>query len=828
MFSLLDDVIEPKELVDQLEKPIPILPLRGTVAFPFMILPLTIGVPRSTKLINWAVKEGSLIGLMTSRQPEIDEPYPDQLQQIGVVARIHRVVRGDKDNTQQVIVQGIERIQIDKWTQQDPFIMAQVTLVPDETTAAEEPEIEAYRRRLVSLSNEIVEHLPQVPNEVSQFLEQVDNPRIVLYTVTSNMRMDFNDQLAVLLENSLREKMAHVVRLMNRELEVLEIGMRIRSDTQEKLDKTQREFYLRQQLRAIQKELGEDDDVAAAQEYREKIEEAGLPEEAKKEALRELSRLEKLQPQSAEFGVIQSYLDWMVELPWNILSDDNLDVAHARDVLNADHYDMDDVKQRILEYLAVRKLRTERNFDDEPIEAGREQDRAGGSILLFVGPPGVGKTSLGRSIARSLGREFTRMSLGGVRDEAEIRGHRRTYIGAMPGRIIQALKRAKTRNPVFMLDEVDKIGSDWRGDPSSALLEVLDPQQNFAFRDHYLDVDFDLSEVMFIATANTLDTIPGPLRDRMELIQIDGYTEYEKIEIAKGYLAPRQIKANGLRADEIEYTPAAIRKIIHDYTREAGVRSLEREIGRIARKVATKVAAGDAGPDAAFKVDAEHVPEYLGKPKFHFEAALRTERPGVATGLAVTSAGGDVLFVEATRMPGKDRLTLTGHLGEVMKESAHIALSYVRSRAEQLGIDSDKFDNADIHIHVPAGAVPKDGPSAGVTMITALVSELTGRPVRSEVGMTGEVSLQGQVLPIGGLKQKILAAHRAELKTVIFPKMNEADLEDVPEDVRQEMTFYRAETIDEVLAWALNPVSPDEAATVKASQPALMPEVALN
>jgi ATP-dependent Lon protease len=774
------------------------------------------------------MKEGSLIGLMPSKQPEIDEPYPDQLHEIGVVARLHRVMRGDKDNTQQVIVQGIERIQIDKWTQQDPFIMAHVSLTPDETSDAEESEIEAYRRRLVSLSNEIVEHLPQVPNEISQFLEQVDNPRVVLYTITSNMRMDFNDQLSVLLENSLREKMAHVVRLMNRELEVLEIGMRIRSDTQEKLDKTQREFYLRQQLRAIQKELGEDDDGAAAQEYRQKKEEAGLPEEAKKEALRELARLEKLQPQSAEFGVIQTYLDWMVELPWNILSEDNLDVTHAREVLNADHYDMDDVKQRILEYLAVRKLRTERNFDDDPVEAGREQDRAGGSILLFVGPPGVGKTSLGRSIARSLGREFTRMSLGGVRDEAEIRGHRRTYIGAMPGRIIQALKRAKTRNPVFMLDEVDKIGADWRGDPSSALLEVLDPQQNFAFRDHYLDVDFDLSEVMFIATANTLDTIPGPLRDRMELIQIDGYTEYEKIEIAKGYLIPRQIKANGLRDEEIEYTTAAIRKIIHDYTRESGVRSLEREIGRIGRKIATKVAAGEPGSTAAFHIDVEQVPEYLGKAKFHFEAALRTERPGVATGLAVTSAGGDVLFVEATRMPGKDRLTLTGQLGDVMKESAHIALSYVRSRAEQLGIDSDKFDNADIHIHVPAGAVPKDGPSAGVTMITALVSELTGRPVRAEVGMTGEVSLQGQVLPIGGLKQKILAAHRAGLKTVIFPKLNDADLEEVPEDVRREMTFQQAETIDEVLAWAINPPGTAEESGVKVTQPALMPEVALN
>lgn len=812
MFNLLDDLLEErKNLTELIDGDIPVLPLRGTVAFPFIIMPLNIGVPRSLKLVNWAVKEGSLIALVTSKHPDVDEPTPDQLYDIGVLARIHRVMRSDRDSsTQQIIVQGIERIKIDEWLTSEPFLKARVSLRADTVTPAESSEIEAYRRRVLELSGDIVEHLPQVPNEVNQFLEQVDDPRIIVYTIASNMRMDFDDQLDILLEDSLREKMALMVRLMSRELEVLEIGQRIRTDTQETLDQTQREYYLRQQLRAIQKELGEDDDEAIIDEYREKIENAGIPEEAKKEALRELSRLEKLQPQSAEFGVIQTYLDWMVELPWNKLSDDNLDIKHARHVLNADHYDMDDVKQRILEFLAVRKLRLERNLDDEEIEKGREQDRAGGSILLFVGPPGVGKTSLGRSIARSLGREFTRMSLGGVRDEAEIRGHRRTYIGAMPGRVIQALKRVQTRNPVFMLDEVDKIGSDWRGDPSSALLEVLDPQQNYAFRDHYLDVDFDLSQVMFIATANTLDTIPGPLRDRMELIQLDGYTEYEKVEIARGYLIPRQIKANGLRDDEISYSEEAIRRIIHDYTREAGVRNLEREIGRVARKVATKVAAGDSpnGDGKTFHIDAEQVADYLGKAKFHFEAALRTEKAGVSTGLAVTAVGGDVLFVEATRMPGKDRLTLTGHLGDVMKESAQIALSYVRSHGQELGIDSDKFDNADIHLHVPAGAVPKDGPSAGVTMVTALVSLLTGRPVRSDVGMTGEVSLQGQVLPIGGLKQKVLAAHRAGLKTVIFPKLNEADLDDVPEDVRREMSFVMAETIDEVLEEALSSTVP--------------------
>jgi ATP-dependent Lon protease len=671
MFSSFDDSVIRTDGEDSFPTELPILPLRGTVAFPFIIMPLSIGVPRSVSLIRAAIKDNSLIGLVVSKEPEIEEPGPEQLYEVGVVGRIHRVVRGENDSLQ-VIIQGIERFKVESWTQTEPFLMAKISMAPDVVEENKTSEIEALKRRILELSRAIVEHLPQVPNEVSQFLDQIDNPRTIVYTIASNMRMDLEDRLKLLLEDTLREKMAHLVRLMTHELEVLEIGQQIRSETQEELDKTQREYYLRQQLKAIQKELGEGDDEAVTAEYREKIEAAGLPEEAKKEALRELSRLEKLQPQSAEYGVIQTYLDWMVSLPWNKLSEDNLDIKHARQVLDTDHYDIKDVKERILEYLAVRKLRLERQLDNEPVESGREQDRAGGSILLFVGPPGVGKTSLGRSIARALGREFTRMSLGGVRDEAEIRGHRRTYIGALPGRVIQSLKRVGTRNPVFMLDEVDKIGSDWRGDPSSALLEVLDPQQNFAFRDHYLDVDFDLSQVMFIATANTLDTIPAPLRDRMELIQLDGYTEYEKLEIAKGYLVPRQIKANGLREDEIQFEDQALRQIIRDYTRESGVRNLEREIGRVARKVATRIAAGElAVSDSddttqAITIGPAQVKEYLGKPKFHFEAALRTEKAGVATGLAVTAVGGDVLFIEAARMPGKDRLTLTGQLGDVM------------------------------------------------------------------------------------------------------------------------------------------------------------------
>ena len=815
MFSSFDESINQIDGDETFPSELPILPLRNTVAFPFIIMPLSIGVPRSINLIRAAIKDNSLIGLIVSKEPENEEPGPEQLYETGVLARIHRVVRGEKDSLQ-VIVQGIERFKVESWNQSEPFMTAKISMAPDIVEEDKATEIEALKRRILELSHAIVEHLPQVPNEISQFLDQIENPRTIVYTIASNMRMDLEERLKILLEDTLRGKMSHLVHLMTRELEVLEIGQQIRSETQEELDKTQREYYLRQQLKAIQKELGEGDDQVSTAEYREKIEAAGMPEEAKKEALREVSRLEKLQPQSAEYGVIQTYLDWIVSLPWNKLTEDNMDIVHARHVLNADHYDMEDVKERILEYLAVRKLRLERHVDDKPVEAGREQDRAGGSILLFVGPPGVGKTSLVRSIARSLGREFTRMSLGGVRDEAEIRGHRRTYIGALPGRVIQSLKRVGTRNPVFMLDEVDKVGSDWRGDPSSALLEVLDPQQNYAFRDHYLDVDFDLSQVMFIATANTLDTIPAPLRDRMEIIQLDGYTEYEKVEIAKGYLVPRQIKANGLYEGEIQFQEDALRQIIRDYTREAGVRNLEREIGRVIRKVATKVASGElitsngngAAAAQTVSIGAAQVREYLGKPKFYFEATLRTEKAGVATGLAVTPVGGDVLFIEAARMPGKDRLTLTGQLGDVMKESAQIALSYIRAHAHELGIDSTKFNDADIHLHVPAGAVPKDGPSAGVTMVTALVSLLTDRPVRAEVGMTGEVSLQGHVLPIGGLKQKILAAHRAGLRTVIFPKRNDADLDDVPEDVRREMTFYMTETIDEVLAHALSSAIP--------------------
>jgi ATP-dependent Lon protease len=657
----------------------------------------------------------------------------------------------------------------------------------------------------------------------------------------------------------LTHKMEHLVKVLTHELEVREIGQQIQEKAKEEIEKTQREYYLRQQMDAIRKELGEGEDGRReVEEYRQKIEESGMTEEAKEEAERELARLEKMPPQAAEYWVIKTYLDWLVALPWQTLTADHLDISDARVVLDEDHYDLEDVKERILEFLAVRKLRQERGLDeiDESDLQGRKVEGSG-AILSLVGPPGVGKTSLGQSIARALGRKFTRMSLGGMRDEAEIRGHRRTYIGAMPGRIMQAVKRAGVKNPVFMLDEVDKIGSDWRGDPSSALLEVLDPQQNHAFRDHYLDVDFDLSQVLFICTGNTVATIPAPLLDRMETIELDGYTEYDKLHIAEQYLVPRQLKVNGLLPDEIAFGEQAIRAIIRDFTREAGVRQLEREIGKICRKVATQVAEtkeeqrAEAGKEAAevvevvetvtsetalsvtetseaeavsesvepIEITPEKVREYLGKPRYRFEAALRTERPGVATGLAWTPTGGEVLFVEAAAMPGADgNLILTGHLGDVMRESARIALSYVESHLEDLGLGNDCCKGK-IHLHVPSGAVPKDGPSAGITMVTALVSLLTGRTVYPDLGMTGEVTLQGQVLPIGGLKLKVMAAHRAGLKRVIVPKLNDVDLDELPDKIRNEVEFILVEDLNEVLEHALTPKEPDP-------EPEVTPEVA--
>jgi ATP-dependent Lon protease len=806
--SDLDEKVAPSEESDSSPSPaipeeLPILPLRGVVVYPLMVLPLTVGQPRSVQLVDDVVVGNRLVGLVASKDPEIDEPAPDEVYQVGTVALIHRLIKSP-DGTMRIIVQGVERIHIDEWTAKEPYLKAKVSALPDTLPEEGNVEAEALMRNVVDLFGRLVALVPHLPDELMMAAVGTDDPRQLVYLISTSMRMDLQDAQEILELDQVADKLRRLTNILTRELEVLELGKKIQSEAQSEMEKMQREYFLREQLKAIQRELGEgDEQQMEIEELRTKITEAGMPEEAEKEALRELSRLEKLPPAAAEYGVIRTYLDWLTSLPWSVTTQDTLDITYARQVLDEDHYDLDKIKERILEYLSVRKLRLERATEREQEELQprdlirRERE---GVILCFIGPPGVGKTSLGQSIARALGRKFTRMSLGGVRDEAEIRGHRRTYIGAMPGRIIQTIRRVGSKNPIIMLDEVDKIGADWRGDPSSALLEVLDPEQNREFRDHYLDVPFDLSQVMFITTANILDTIPGPLRDRMEILRLSGYTEEEKVKIAKGYLVPRQIRENGLRAAEISFADGAIHTIIRDYTREAGVRSLERQIGAVCRKVATQIAEGQSEPAV---IEADQISEYLGKPVFFFEAAERCDLPGVATGLSVTAVGGDILFVEATKMPGQKGLTITGQLGDVMKESAQAALSYVRSQAENLGFDKDFFNTNDVHIHVPAGAVPKDGPSAGVTIATALASMLTGRLVRADTGMTGEITLRGQVLPVGGIKEKVLAAHRAGLRLVIIPKRNEKDLDDLPQDIRDEMKFVLVDRVDEVLTTAL-------------------------
>jgi len=782
-----------------------ILPLRGVVVYPVTFQALSVGQPRSIQLVDDATVQKQMIGLVTARDEQTEEPGPEDVYQIGVAAVIHRMIKAP-DGTIRLLVQGVERIRIDEWVGEKPYLKARVSPLPDQVE--EDIEVEALMRNAVDLLRRLVSLVSQLPDELLMAALNLDDPRQLVYFVATNIRMEIPDAQAILEIDGVREKLLKLTSIMTKELEVLELGRKIQSEAQSEMEKMQREYFLREQLKAIKKELGEEDETAVeVEEYRKRIAEAGMPEEAEKEALRELSRMEKMPPQAAEYSVIKTYLDWLTDMPWQVSTEDQLDIAHARQVLDEDHYDLEDIKERILEYLAVRKLKLERKEEREQEEVSDLiRGEREGVILCFVGPPGTGKTSLGRSIARALGRKFIRMSLGGMRDEAEIRGHRRTYIGAMPGRIIQGIKRVGTRNPVFMLDEIDKVGADWRGDPSSALLEVLDPEQNRDFRDHYLDVPFDLSEVMFITTANMLSPIPAPLRDRMEILDLDGYTEDEKVHIAQQYLIPRQIRENSLHKDEISFAEDALRAIIRDYTREAGVRNLERQIGTICRKVATKVAESE-GESISVQVGAEDLVDYLGKPRYYFEAAERTETPGVATGLVWTPSGGDITFIEATRMAGSKRLILTGKLGDVMKESAQAALSYVRSKAKELGIDEEIFAKSDIHIHVPAGAVPKDGPSAGVTIATALVSLLTERSVRSDVAMTGEITLRGQVLPVGGIKQKVLAAARVGLKTVILPKRNEPDLEEIPEEIRAEMTFVFADQVDDVFAAALRPAA---------------------
>ena len=713
--------------------------------------------------------------------------YPERLHQVGVIVQLQSMQRGGGNI---LVMQGIMRAEVTGVVQHNPYLRATCRPRPDPETWDEETEKLSLEVR--GLIEAFVELTPGMPDGILNFVRSIRSPGHLADNSAYAPEYTTEQRLTLLDTFDVAERLRIVRNFFRQRVAFAQVQAQIREQAKSGLEESQREYILREQLKAIRSELGESDETEAElEDYRKKIAAAEMSAEAKKEALRELSRMEKMPPQAAEYSVIKTYLDWLCELPWQKRSEDNLDIRNARKVLEEDHYDLEEVKDRIIEFLAVRKLALERPDLDESDEDARR-----GAILCFVGPPGVGKTSLAKSIARALGREFTRMALGGMRDEAEIRGHRRTYIGAMPGRIMQALRRTGTRNPVFVLDEVDKVGADWRGDPSSALLEVLDPEQNANFRDHYLDVDFDLSQVMFIATANLLDPIPPALRDRMEIIRLDGYIEPEKMHIARKYLIPRQLRANSLRKGEIKFTDAALRKIVGDYTHEAGVRQLEREIGRAARKIATRIAAGEVQENVSIK--GTDVPKLLGKQRYFFEAAERTQTPGVVTGLAVTAVGGDILFIEASRMAGSGRLTLTGQLGDVMKESANIALSYVRARAETLGIDPSLFEKSDIHLHVPSGATPKDGPSAGVAMVMALVSLLTGTSASGQVAMTGEVTLRGRVMPVGGIKQKVLAAHRAGLDKVIIPKRNEADLDDLPEDVRAKLTFVLAETVDDV------------------------------
>ncbi|MBV6395749.1 MAG: Lon protease 2 [Anaerolineales bacterium] len=794
-------------------KVLPILPLRGVVVYPTTAVPLTVGQPRSVRLVDDVTGgEAKLVGLVAARDPELEQPGPKDLYPVGAIATVHRLLRAP-DGTIRLLVQGMERFRLGEFVQEEPYLKAHVHLAPE--SAERGLELDALARNARDQFGQIVHLIPSFPEELAQSILQIEDPLQTVYTIANFQRIELGDAQQLLELDSVTEKLRKLIGLLVRETEVLTIGQRIQNEARGEIEKVQRDYFLREQMKAIQKELGERDETAAeVEEFSRKIEAARLPEEAEKMARRELGRLERLPTAAAEYGVIRTYLDWLVNLPWSAQTEDNLDISHARETLDADHYGLKDIKDRILEFLAIRKLRLDRRIELKKGTTDQIRREREGVILCFVGPPGVGKTSLGQSIARAMGRKFTRMSLGGMRDEAEIRGHRRTYIGAMPGRILQAIRRIESRNPVFMLDEIDKLVYDFHGDPASALLEVLDPEQNVEFRDNYLEAAFDLSQVMFITTANTLETVPGPLRDRMEVIFLSGYTEREKIAIARGYLVPRQLRENGLRSKEIRFANTALAKIIREYTREAGVRNLERKIGAVCRKIGTRIAEGKKVERAITPKTVEALldnPIFLGPD----EVNLRTSVPGVVPGLAWTSYGGDVLYVESTGMPGGKGFQTTGSLGNVMQESARAAFSFARSRALELRLPADFFDKTDIHLHVPAGATPKDGPSAGVTMATSIVSLASGRRVRQGVGMTGEITLRGQVLPVGGIKEKVIAAHRNGLRTVILPKRNKMDLDDVPEEIKKAMVFVFAETMDDVLSAALEPVKKKPAAKEK-------------
>ena len=775
---------------------LPVLPLRGIVIFPSQIHPFLVSRAASLKLIDSVGQANRIIALAAQKNPEEENPGPEGVYQRATAVRILKMLRYP-DQSVRVLVQGLARLELGDFIQREPYFKAHVTRLQDEL--APDKEVDALQAHLVSQFSKFVSLVPYLPDELQGIAMQVHEPGRLTDLVASYLKIAVEEAQDLLSSTDVRQRLEKLIAILTREIELLELGHKIQSQVQTELNKNQREYYLRQQLKAIQKELGDGDSRSSElEEIEKKIEAAKMPEDARKAADKELERLKMIPPESAEHTVVRTYLDWLVTLPWSISTEDNLEIKHARSVLDEDHYDLEKIKERILEFLAVRKLKKDTK----------------GPILCFVGPPGTGKTSLGRSIARALGRKFVRLSLGGIRDEAEIRGHRRTYIGSLPGRIIQGIRNAGSNNPLFILDEVDKLGADFRGDPAAALLEVLDPEQNNTFQDHYLDVPFDLSKVLFLTTANVLDSIPHALLDRMEVLDLPGYTEEEKLEIVKRHIVPKQLIENGLGDRKIDFTSEAISEVVRHYTREAGLRNLEREIAHVFRKIARAVTEGEEAPE---KILPEAVQKYLGPPKFFAEVADRTNEPGVATGLAWTASGGDILFIESTRMKGQKGLTLTGSLGDVMKESAQAALSYIRSHADSLGISPDFYDSSDIHVHVPAGAIPKDGPSAGVTLTTSLVSLLTGRPCRPYVAMTGEITLRGRVLPVGGIKEKVLAARRAGIKTIIMPRRNERDLEDIPEELRRELTMHFVDTVDEVLNYALR--NGDEAESTQETRP---------
>jgi ATP-dependent Lon protease len=767
----------------EIPKKIPLLPIRDIVVFPYMVLPLFVGREMSIKAIETALEGNRMIFLASQKDINVENPSPSDLYSMGTVGVIMRMLKLP-DGRIKILVQGVSRARTAKFVQKEPYYLVEIKTFPDAPSPVN-IELEALMRNVKEQIEKLVSFGKVILPDIMVVIENVDDPGKLADLAVANMGLKVEQAQEILEITDPLQRIKRINEALGKEIELLSMQQKIQADVRGEIDKTQRDYFLREQLKAIQKELGDTDDRSEdMRELRDKIKEAKLPEKAMKEAEKQLRRLERMHPDAAEASMTRTYIEMLAELPWSKVTKDNLDLKAAEKILEEDQYDLEKVKERILEYLAVRKLK----------------EKMKGPIMCFVGPPGVGKTSLGKSIARSLGREFVRISLGGVRDEAEIRGHRRTYVGALPGRIIQSIKTAGSSNPVFMLDEIDKIGADFRGDPSAALLEVLDPEQNNSFSDHYIGLPFDLSNVMFITTANMTDPIPSPLRDRMEIIRLSGYSEHEKLGIAKSYLIPRQLKEHGITEKNISIPDKTILKIIEEYTREAGVRNVEREIGHLCRKVARKIAEGETG---LFTITTVNLHKYLGVPKFLPEAERTKDEIGVVTGLAWTETGGDVLYIEATTMRGKGTLTLTGQLGDVMKESAHAALTYVRSRATELGINTERFGKTDVHIHVPAGAIPKDGPSAGVTMATALASVFTNEPVRKNLAMTGEVTLRGRVLPIGGLKEKTLAARRAGITTVIIPKLNEKDLDDIPKEIRKGMNFVLAETMDDVFRTAL-------------------------